>query len=297
MSSPAPWPSRGWATRSRDFNLINSLKADLTFDQTWPVSDMVNLVLDFHSVDINSVPQLTLPVQVVTDPEGGGGLVYEGSNYGDVEFPAEAQDLASIDQLLGIGPTTDSHDRQPAALRRASVSVSVLNGTGVDNQAADTATALTALGYHVVGVGDTAPVGDVSETTSTTARETPRPRPRRSRSSARCRVPSSWRTTLQRWSTAHRSPWSPALNSRSTLRRRRHRRRALGHGLDITEHDDDVDDFRARRVWRCCRSDLGAQSPHDQSRAVGPPSLRAGRGGGGSDSQPDVTCPPSLADS
>ena len=96
-----------------DFNLINSLKADFTFDQTWPVSDMVNLVLDFHSVDINSVPQLTLPVQVVDDPEGGGGLIYEGSNYGDVEFPAEAQDLASIEQLLGIGPTTDSMTGNP----------------------------------------------------------------------------------------------------------------------------------------------------------------------------------------
>ncbi len=146
-----------------DFNLINSLKADLTFDQTWPVSDMVNLVLDFHSVDINSVPQLTLPVQVVDDPEGGGGLVYEGSNYGDVEFPAEAQDLASIEQLLGIGPTTDSMTGNPLPAP-ASVSVSVLNGTGVYNQATDTATALTALGYHVAGVGDTAPVGDVSET-------------------------------------------------------------------------------------------------------------------------------------
>ena len=146
-----------------DFNLINSLKADLTFDQTWPVSDMVNLVLDFHSVDINSVPQLTLPVQVVDDPEGGGGLVYEGSNYGDVEFPAEAQDLASIEQLLGIGPTTDSMTGNPLPAP-ASVSVSVLNGTGVYNQATDTATALTALGYHLVGVGDTPPVGDVSET-------------------------------------------------------------------------------------------------------------------------------------
>ena len=146
-----------------DFSLINSLKADLSFDQTWPVSDMVNLVLDFHSTDINSVPQLTLPVQVVTDPEGGGGLVYKGSNYGDVEFPAESQDLASIEQLLGIGATTDSMTgkRLPPP---ASVSVSVLNGTGVYNQATDTGTALTALGYHVVGLGDTNPVGDVSET-------------------------------------------------------------------------------------------------------------------------------------
>jgi polyisoprenyl-teichoic acid--peptidoglycan teichoic acid transferase len=146
-----------------DFNLINSVKADLSFDQTWPVSDMVNLVLDFHGVDINSVPQLTLPVQVVSDPETGGGLMYKGTDYGDVEFPAEAQDLASIEQLLGIGATTDSMTGKPLPAPSA-VSVSVLNGTGAYNQATDTAAALTALGYHMVGVGDTNPVGDVAET-------------------------------------------------------------------------------------------------------------------------------------
>ena len=62
-----------------DLDLINSVKADLTFDQSWSVNDMANLVLDFHSVDINSVPQLTLPVAVVTDPDGAGGsLIYQG---------------------------------------------------------------------------------------------------------------------------------------------------------------------------------------------------------------------------
>ena len=92
-----------------DINLINSVKSDLTFDQSWAVSDMANLVLDFHSININAVPQLTLPVAVVTDPDGaGGGLVYEGGGYGDVEFPAQGQDQAAIDQLLGIGPNTDS---------------------------------------------------------------------------------------------------------------------------------------------------------------------------------------------
>ena len=141
-----------------DFNLINSLKDDLTFDQSWSVSDMVNLVRDFDSVNINSVPQLTLPVQVVSEP-----LTYEGSNKGDVEFPAEAQDLAAIEQLLGIGATTDSITGKPLP-QPSTVSVSVLNGTGAYNQATDAGTALGALGYHVVGVGDTAPVGNLSET-------------------------------------------------------------------------------------------------------------------------------------
>jgi hypothetical protein len=44
------------------------------------------------------------------------------------------------------------------------VTVSVMNGTGAYNQATTTAGALSALGFHTVGVGDTAAVGDVAET-------------------------------------------------------------------------------------------------------------------------------------
>jgi LCP family protein required for cell wall assembly len=147
-----------------DFNLVNSLKADLTFDQSWSVTSMVGLLLDYHSVNIDSVPQLTLPVSVVVDPDGsGGGLVYRGANYGDVEFPAAAQDRAVIDQVLGIGPGTDSLTGQPLP-PPSSVSVSVMNGTGVYDQAGTTGQALSALGFDVVGTGDSTPVGDVAET-------------------------------------------------------------------------------------------------------------------------------------
>jgi polyisoprenyl-teichoic acid--peptidoglycan teichoic acid transferase len=147
-----------------DLNLINSVKSDLTFDQSWSVDDMANLVLDFHSVSVNSVPQLTLPVAVVTDPDGaGGGLVYRGGSYGDVEFPQQAQDQTAVDQVLGIGSNVDSMTGDPLPAP-SSVTVSVQNGTGAYNQATDTGSALTALGFHVVGLGDTNPTGDVAET-------------------------------------------------------------------------------------------------------------------------------------
>jgi LCP family protein required for cell wall assembly len=147
-----------------DINLINSVKADLSFDQSWPATDMANLVLDFHSIPVGSVPQLTIPVSVVTDPDGaGGGLMYQGASYGDVEFPTQVQDQAAINQLLGIGPGTDSMNGTPLPTP-ASVRVSVVNGSGVYNQATDTASALTALGFHTVGVGDSPSVGDVAET-------------------------------------------------------------------------------------------------------------------------------------
>jgi hypothetical protein len=155
---------RGLGNPISDVSLINSVTDDFTFDQSWSVNDMASLVLDFHSVSIDAVPQLTLPVAVVTDPDGaGGGLVYQGGSYGEVEFPAQSQDQGAIEQVLGIGPTIDpmTGDPLPAA---SSVTVSVMNGSGAVQQAADTATALAALGFHTVGVGDTTPVGDVAET-------------------------------------------------------------------------------------------------------------------------------------
>jgi LCP family protein required for cell wall assembly len=147
-----------------DINLINSVKSDLTFDQTWSVTDMADLVLDFHSVNVDSVPQLTLPVSVVIDPDGtGGSLMYQGYSYGDVEFPAQSQDQAAIDEVLGVSPTTDTMSGLPLPAP-PSVTVSVMNGTGAYNQASDTAASLAALGFRTVGTGDTTPVGDLAET-------------------------------------------------------------------------------------------------------------------------------------
>jgi LCP family protein required for cell wall assembly len=155
---------KGLGSPVSDLDLINSVKDDLTFDQSWSVSDMANLVATFHSVNIDSVPQLTLPVAVVNDPDGSdGSLEYQGASYGDVEFPARAQDQKVIDTVLGIGSNTDSMTGS-ALPTPSSVSVSVVNGSGVYNQATDTSLALTALGFHVLGVADTSPVGDVAET-------------------------------------------------------------------------------------------------------------------------------------
>jgi hypothetical protein len=149
-----------------DLNLINSVKSDLTFDQSWSVNDMADLVLDFHAIDINAVPQLTLPVALVMDPEGpDGDYEYDstGDGYGQVEFPAQAQDQATIDRVLGVKSTIDTMTGKPLP-PRSSVSVSVMNGSGATDQATDTATALGALGFNMVGVGDTAATGDVEET-------------------------------------------------------------------------------------------------------------------------------------
>jgi LCP family protein required for cell wall assembly len=155
---------KGLANPITDVSLVNSVKADIGVDQSWSATSMASLLLDFHGVDVNSAPQLTLPVAVVTDPQGsGGGLVYQGTNYGDVEFPSQSPDRAAIDQALGIGASTDSMTGNPLPAP-SSVTVSVMNGTGARDKAGETANALGTLGFQTTAVGDTPRVGDVAET-------------------------------------------------------------------------------------------------------------------------------------
>ena len=142
-----------------DEQLISSVAPQLEVDKSFSTSDMLNMVLDFHGVDPNKAPQLTLPVQV----DQFGSYQYQGSSYGDIEFPSDVQDNQVIDQFLGIGATTDPMTGRPLPAP-STVSVSVLNGSGVTDQATQTGAALGALGFRVVGLGDSTPVGTEAET-------------------------------------------------------------------------------------------------------------------------------------
>jgi LCP family protein required for cell wall assembly len=142
-----------------DGQLISSVAPQLDVDRTFSTTDMVSMVLNFHDVNVNKAPQLTLPVQV----DQFGDYVYDGGDYGDIEFPSNVQDDQVIQQFLGVGPSTDTMTgaRLPSP---STVTVSVLNGTGVSGQAGDTSTALAALGFKTVGTGDSPPVGVEAET-------------------------------------------------------------------------------------------------------------------------------------
>ena len=179
----------------------------------------------------------------------------------------------------------------------ASVSVSVLNGTGVYNQATDTGTALTALGYHVVGLGDTSPVGDVSETyvyygSRDSATEAAAESVVRSMSGAVVMaydpaevVDGAQVTVVTGSQFAVNAPALADVNARHGHRR-----------LDVIEHDD-VDDLRAGRIGLGRRCDCRAEFSHHQSRAVGPASMRARRGSRCTDPQSDLSNAPRRADS
>src|SRR6202041_1530036 len=55
----------------------------------------------------------------------------------------------------------------------SSVTVSVLNGSGVSNQATTTSQSLQALGFHIGTIGDSPPVGREAETVVYYASKTP----------------------------------------------------------------------------------------------------------------------------
>lgn len=142
-----------------DRRLVAGVAPQLTVDGGLSTTDMVNLVLTFHSVNVGSAPQLTVPVM----ESSSLSYYYKGYDYGNVEFPSQPQDQQSIDTVLGVKAGIDTMTGKPLPTP-GSVRVSVTNGSRVPNQATDTADALAALGFTTVGVGDAAPVATQSET-------------------------------------------------------------------------------------------------------------------------------------
>lgn len=150
---------RGLGNPVRDEQIAAAVAPQLQVDSGLSALGLAHLIYTFHSVNPFGAPELTLPVVVTTF----GSYIYQGGDYGDVEFTSEPQDQAVIDKFLGVGPNTNTLTgaQLPAP---SAVSVSVLNGSGVASQAADTAASLHALGFRIAGVGNAVPVATHSET-------------------------------------------------------------------------------------------------------------------------------------
>ena len=150
---------RGLGNPITDEKLVASVAPQLTVDAGFSATDMVHLILDFHSVNINKAPETTLPVSV------GPNVSYQwdGKNEGYIEFPAAVPDQQAIDTFLQISPNTNTMTGAPLPAP-SSVTVSVLNGSGAYNQAATTESALEALGFQGVGVGSTPVLASQLET-------------------------------------------------------------------------------------------------------------------------------------
>jgi LCP family protein required for cell wall assembly len=161
--------AKGLSNPITDQQLVSGVAGQLTVDSGFSASAMINLVLTYHDVDVNSAPQLTVPVAV----DQFGSYTYEGGSYGDIEFPAEPQDHNTVDQFLGLKSSNEDTYSGGALPAPSTVTVSVLNGSGAYNQAANTAQSLQALGFHIGTIGDSPPVGQEAETVVYYASKTP----------------------------------------------------------------------------------------------------------------------------
>lgn len=121
-------------------SLLGSIAPDLQIDQGFGLHELLSLTLDFRSVNPSTVPTTTLPVFEVP-----GSFTYNGnSGYGDVVFPTSPADFTVLRQQLGL----------PTPTIAKGTTVSVLNGSGIYDQAAQIGSALTQLGENVVNVGN-----------------------------------------------------------------------------------------------------------------------------------------------
>ena len=152
--------AKGLSNPITDQQLVAGVAGQLTVDSGFSASDMISLVLGYHNVDVNSAPQLTMPVAV----DQFGSYTYEGGSYGDIEFPVEPQDHTAVDQFLGLSSSNDDTYTGGALPSPSTVTVSVLNGSGAYNQATDTSQSLQALGFKIGTIGDSPPVGQEAET-------------------------------------------------------------------------------------------------------------------------------------
>ncbi|MBO0887302.1 MAG: LCP family protein [Acidimicrobiales bacterium] len=150
---------RGLGNPLTDRSLLAAVTPQLQVDSGLTLSGMVQLLLDFHNDNPDSAPQLTLPVIV----NQHGSYVYQGTSYGSVEFASQPADTQAIDAFLGVSPSTDTMTGGTLP-SPGSVTVSVENGTRASGQAGQTARALQALGYQVVGTGDAQAQSRVAET-------------------------------------------------------------------------------------------------------------------------------------
>ena len=145
-----------------DAKLISAVAPDLTVDSGLSTQDMISMIQKFKNVNPQTAPQLTLPVMTSTSYS----YYYQGGNYGNVAFPVNTEDLATIQQFMGVNNSTNTLTNQPLP-SPSQVSVAVMNGTSTSGLASSAASALQANGFKVTNVGNVTPVGNPALTTVT----------------------------------------------------------------------------------------------------------------------------------
>lgn len=138
--------AKGVGNPITDQKLIDAIAPQVQVDSGFSTSAMLQLAEEFHSVNVNNVPQFTLPI-VTT---GFGSYIYDGNNYGDVVFPYENNDEQIIQQFLGESSSVNTYNGNPLP-SASSINVNVINGSGVTGQADVVSNDLQKLDFNIVG--------------------------------------------------------------------------------------------------------------------------------------------------
>lgn len=134
---------QGFANPLKANAILGVIAPKLQVDSTFTLSTMLNLVTSYRNMNPASIPTATLPIRFANN------FVYQGAAYGDVVMPIEPEDQRALNAYLHAGVAMS---QLPTA---SSISVRVVNGSGLYMQASQTASALSALGFRISGVGDT----------------------------------------------------------------------------------------------------------------------------------------------
>jgi LCP family protein required for cell wall assembly len=153
--------ARGLGNPIVDQSILTSVLPDLTVDSGFSESKMASLAEKFAHTSITNVPQFTYPVSDVNS--GADGLLYQGYSYGDVVFPVQPTGQEAVNTIFGIkrGYNSFTDKLLPSP---SSIKLTVENGTGITNQAAEIANPLRAKGYNLLSTGDVTSDGPISET-------------------------------------------------------------------------------------------------------------------------------------
>jgi LCP family protein required for cell wall assembly len=144
-----------------DQKLIDAIAPQIEVDNGLSTSTMLELMDDFHSANINIIPQYTLPVA----SPGFGTYYYGGVDMGDIAFPVEQTDQQIIDKFLGASSSTDTMTGKPLP-EPQTILVNVVNGSGVSGQALVASDDLQKLGFVISGTPTTVtPASDQAQET------------------------------------------------------------------------------------------------------------------------------------
>jgi LCP family protein required for cell wall assembly len=136
--------------------VIGGVTKNLTVDSKFSVGLMLDLVKDFHSMNVSSIPNMTLPVYSYTTAGGADVL--------GLQQPQAAQALAAFKTFGNPAPKPASKPKPVShptttaprvTVPASQVSIEVANGTGTSGQAGAMSRLLAGLGYHAGITGST----------------------------------------------------------------------------------------------------------------------------------------------